>query len=145
MSKIILCRGIQGSGKSVWSKQWAEEDPEHRIRYCNDDVRNMLGKYWVPNREVIVRRVRMAVVTEAMENGYDIVIDNMNLNPKEIAYYIGISKEFEERRGIHYEIYFQDFKTPLEECIRRDSLRPNPIGAEIILQTYNKYRDFYNQ
>ena len=23
MPKIILCRGIQGSGKTTWAKQWA--------------------------------------------------------------------------------------------------------------------------
>ena len=56
MSKIILCRGIQGSGKSTYSKKWAEEEPEKRLRYNNDDVRNMLGKYWVPSRESVVRR-----------------------------------------------------------------------------------------
>lgn len=45
MSKIILCRGIQCSGKTTWAKQWTLEDPEHRVRFNNDDVRNMLGKY----------------------------------------------------------------------------------------------------
>lgn len=45
MAKVILCRGIQGSGKTTWAKQWALEDPEHRVRFNNDDVRNMLGKY----------------------------------------------------------------------------------------------------
>lgn len=41
--KLIICRGIQGSGKSTWAKQWCHEDPEHRVRFNNDDVRNMLG------------------------------------------------------------------------------------------------------
>lgn len=49
--QLIICRGIQGSGKSTWAKQWCHEDPEHRIRFNNDDIRNMLGDYWVPNRE----------------------------------------------------------------------------------------------
>ena len=29
MPKIILCRGIQGSGKSTWARKWVLEDPEH--------------------------------------------------------------------------------------------------------------------
>ena len=66
--KIILCRGIQGSGKTTWARQWAEAEPENRVRFSYDDVRNMLGKYWVPNREDIVRRARMAIVTESMES-----------------------------------------------------------------------------
>ena len=42
---LIICRGIQGSGKSTWAKQWCHEDPEHRVRFNNDDIRNMLGVY----------------------------------------------------------------------------------------------------
>ena len=26
--KLILTRGIQGSGKTTWARQWVEEDPE---------------------------------------------------------------------------------------------------------------------
>lgn len=141
--KIILCRGIQGSGKTTWARQWAEAEPENRVRFSYDDVRNMLGKYWVPNREDIVRRARMAIVTESMECGFDIVVDNMNLNPHEVKWYEGVLKEFEERRGVHYDLIFQDFKTPLEVCIERDSKRPNPIGEQVICQTYEKYKSFY--
>ena len=52
--KIILCRGIQGSGKTTWARKWVLEDPEHRVRFNNDDIRNMLGKYWVTSRETLV-------------------------------------------------------------------------------------------
>ena len=42
MSKLILCQGIQGSGKSTYAKKWVAEDPEHRVRLNYDDLRNML-------------------------------------------------------------------------------------------------------
>ena len=29
--KLILCRGIQASGKSTWAKAWAKEDTENRF------------------------------------------------------------------------------------------------------------------
>lgn len=47
MNKVIICRGIQGSGKSTWAKQWVKEDPNHRIRINQDDFRNMFGVYWL--------------------------------------------------------------------------------------------------
>ena len=119
MPKIILCRGIQGSGKTTWAKQWALEDPEHRVRFNNDDIRNMLGKYWVPSREDLVESLRSVFLLNSMSYGFDIVIDNMNLNPKELEYYNGV----------------------LQDCIERDSKRPNPIGEEAIRKTYGKYKD----
>lgn len=143
--KIILTRGIQGSGKSTFAKEWVLEDPEHRVRFNNDDIRNMLGKYWVPSREDLVSTIKMNFLIQATNFGYDIIIDNMNLNPKEITFY----KEFinSYNKGDHdkqYELEFKDFKTSLEICIERDSKRENPIGAGVITSTYNRYKDFYN-
>ena len=83
--KIILTRGIQGSGKSTWARQWAEEDPEHRVRFNNDDIRNMLGKFWVPSREKLVKCLYDRFLFDSMAHKYDIIIDNMNLNPKTVS------------------------------------------------------------
>lgn len=33
MAKIVSCKGIQGSGKTAWARQWVLEDPEHRVRF----------------------------------------------------------------------------------------------------------------
>ena len=38
--KIILCRGIQGSGKSTWAKRYCEEHP-NTIRLNRDDIRKI--------------------------------------------------------------------------------------------------------
>ena len=154
MPKIILCRGIQGSGKSTWAKQWVLEDTEHRVRFNNDDIRNMLGKYWVTSREPLVNALKRQFIIASMKMGYDIVIDNMNLNPKEVEFYKNyieehnrIMKKLDEETKLSfkddtkYELEFKDFFTPLQECIERDSKRPNPIGEEVIKKTYEKYKD----
>jgi predicted kinase len=148
MAKIILCRGIQGSGKTTWAKQWALEDPEHRVRFNNDDIRNMLGKYWVPSREDLVKSLRSAFLLNSMSYGFDIVIDNMNLNPKELEYYNGVLDGWNNPKWAmpdvvrpKYSLEFKDFFTPLQKCIERDSKRPNPIGEEVIRKTYEKYKD----
>lgn len=148
MSKIILCRGIQGSGKTTWAKQWALEDPEHRVRFNNDDIRNMLGKYWVPSREDLVKSLRSVFLLISMSYGFDIVIDNMNLNPKELEYYNGVLDDWNNPGWAmpdvvrpKYSLEFKDFFIPLQDCIERDSKRPNPIGEEVIRKTYEKYKD----
>ena len=139
MSKIVLCRGIQGSGKTTWAKQWVLEDPEHRVRFNNDDIRNMLGKYWVTSREHLVSDIKKDFIVSAMEFGYDIVVDNMNFNPKEIEYYENLVDSTLGYMNC-YSLEYKDFFIPLEVCIERDSKRENPIGEEVIRKTYERYK-----
>lgn len=145
MSKIILCRGIQGSGKSTWAKQWVAEDPEHRVRFNNDDVRNMLGVYWVPSRESIVSTMREAFLMAAISNSYDIVIDNMNLSQRDLDYYKLKVIAYNVTYAKNMVLEFKDFKTPLDVCIARDSKREHPIGEVTIRETYKKYKYFYDK
>lgn len=139
MAKIVLCRGIQGSGKTTWAKQWVLEDPEHRVRFNNDDIRNMLGKYWVTSREHLVSDIKKDFMMGAMEFGYDIVVDNMNFNPKEIEYYENLVDSTLGYMNC-YSLEYKDFFIPLEVCIERDSKRENPIGEEVIRKTYERYK-----
>ena len=149
--KLILTRGIQGSGKSTWARKWVEEDPEHRIRINNDDIRNMLGIYWVTSREDLVTDIRKKAAQHAMYRNYDIVVDNMNLNPKEIKFWedlVWVHNETVENNSElkdkydSYEIEFKDFFISLEECIRRDAMRSNPIGEKVIRDTWKRYKHF---
>ena len=138
MPKIILTRGIPGSGKSTWAKKWVEEDPTHRVRWNNDDFRRMLGLYWVPERETLVSIVMSDFIYYAMTIGYDIVIDNMNLNKK---YWDFIQDQINSLNK-RYTLEFKDFfDVSLEECIERDSKREHTIGEKVITETYNKYKD----
>ena len=152
MKKIIFVRGIQGSGKTTWAKAWALEDPENRLRISWDDIRNMLGKYWVPNREKIVKLTSIRTLEYAMMEGYDVVIDNMNLSENSIKDFIeavrhhnGYVEDTPETECSKYSIEYKDFNTPLEVCIERDSKRENPIGEEIIRNTYNRHIKFYER
>ena len=143
MNKLILTRGIQGSGKTTWARQWVAEDPSSRVRINNDDIRNMLGNYWVVGREPLVSEMKQYVTQAAMDRGYNIVIDNMNLNPHEVKFWEKVVElNNEDPDGYKYEIEFKDFFIPLEECIRRDAMRPNPIGEKVIRETWKRYKHF---
>lgn len=83
-----------------------------------------------------------------MSYGFDIVIDNMNLNPKELEYYNRVLDGWNNPERVtpdvvkpKYSLEFKDFFIPLQECIERDSKRPNPIGEEVIRKTYERYKD----
>lgn len=150
IKKIIITQGLPASGKSTWAKAWVKEDFEHRVRFNRDDIRNMLGTYWVPSREPLINDIYKGFLENAMLQGYDIVIDNMNLNPeavKEIEYEVEDFNEWIEGSGlnIQYEIEYKSFlEVPLQTCIDRDSKRENPIGEMTIRRIFNKYKHLYS-
>ena len=139
MSKLIICRGLPASGKSTWAKQWVLEDPEHRVRINQDDIRLMLGKYWVPSREKLVQEIQFDAIIEALSREFDVVIDNTNLNNKVLDQFNRLIKTFED-----YEIEYKDFfDTPLSVCIERDKNRDLQVTEKVIRGFYNNYKDKY--
>lgn len=145
--KIIVCRGIPASGKTTWSTQWVKEDSSKRVRFNRDSIRNMLGDYWVPSREPLVDDIYFSFLQGAMSRGYEIVLDNMNLNEKSNKELEKEVQEFNEwvklsSEDNQYSIEYKDFfDVSLEECIDRDSKRESPIGENVIRGIYERYKD----
>ena len=139
MSKLIICRGIPASGKTFWAKKWVLEDPEHRVRINQDDIRLMLGKYWVPSREKLVQEIQFDAIVEALSRGFNVVIDNTNLNKKVLDQFNRLIRTYED-----YEIEYKDFfDTPLSVCIERDKNRDLQVTEKVIRSFYNNYKDIY--
>lgn len=103
----------------------------------------MLGKYWVPSREGLINHLQWEFLDASMYKGYDIVIDNMNLDEKYVKEIEKLVKDLEDLNyEFQYEIEIKDFfHIPLQVCIERDAQRENPIGEKIIKRTYYKYKD----
>lgn len=139
MNKLIICRGIPASGKTFWAKKWVLEDPEHRVRINQDDIRLMLGKYWVPSREKLVQEIQFDAIVKALSRGFNVVIDNTNLNKKVLDQFDRLIKTYED-----YEIEYKDFfDTPLSVCIERDKNRDLQVTEKVIRSFYNNYKDIY--
>lgn len=145
MNKLIICRGLPASGKSTWAKEWVMRDPEHRVRINQDDIRLMLGKYWVPAREHIVGTIQQEAVLAAMNFGVDIVIDNTNLNKKVVDAYIQVAEKFK------YTVEYEDFfNISLGECLRRNVIRNASLPKDmliadtVIVGMYERYKYVYN-
>lgn len=145
MNRLIICRGLPASGKTTWAKEWVMEDPEHRVRINLDDIRSMLGKYWVPAREPVVSAIQQEAILAAMNFGVDIVIDNTNLNRKVVDDYIKVANKFK------YLVEYKDFfNISLGECLRRNVIRnaslpkDAQIADTVIVGMYERYKDVYN-
>lgn len=141
--EFLILQGIPGSGKTTWAKEFLKTNSEHWVRWNRDEIRNMLGAYWVPKREGFITRLSYEFLALSVKEGKNIIWDNTNLNEKDLSILFAIIRE-EQDDETNYEIKFKLFKTPLEECIERDSKRPNPVGEEVIRGFYNKYKSLYH-
>lgn len=133
MPNIFMMKGLPASGKSTVSKGMVDKDDGMK-RVCKDDLRLMIqnGKY-TPETEMFVLNVRDSIVRLAIGQGFDVVIDDTNLNPKHEESLRNLSDSI----GAVFNVI--EMETTLDECIRRDSLRPNLVGESVIRDMYDKY------
>ena len=108
----------------------------------------MSGQYCVPIREKYIRSCRNLLLNTAIYMHFNtIIIDDMNLNPRDIDYIIKAVNMFNKvlKSKNQYKIEFKDFtNVPLNVCIERDSKRENPLGEKVIRNIFNKYQTRYN-
>lgn len=138
LPKIIILKGLPGSGKSTWSKEMCEKD-ENYTRISKDDIRKEIRErkgldYWVRVDEKEVLEIRDILIAASIEQGKNVIVDDTNLNP---AHERMIKEKFEGRAKIE----IKKFNISLEECIRRDSLRPQEkrVGEKVIKDMYKRY------
>ena len=135
--KIIICKGLPASGKSLWAKDYVSTRSNICVRINRDDIRHMLGKYWIPSREELVTKIEKATFVESLKMGYNIVLDSTNLNPKVDEWVREYAETFLDT-PIPVEI--KDFTdVPLQTCIIRDRNMENPVGESVIRRMYYKY------
>jgi len=135
MPKVTILKGLPASGKSTWAKEQVLASNGQIKRVNKDDLREMLdiGK-WSGKNEAFVLNVRDTIINGAIINGYDVIIDDTNLNP---AHENGIKELVKNIATV--EINDSFISVPLDECIRRDSTRTKPVGRKVIKSMYHKY------
>lgn len=127
MPKIVILRGLPASGKSTLARKMVAEEGYRRVN--KDDLRQMLdGGIYSAENEKLVIALRDYAIFAGVTWGHDIVVDDCHNNPKHIAVIAGIA----EKSGADCRVI--DVETPVDECIRRDALRPNPVGEARIRQ-----------
>lgn len=127
MSKVLFLQGLPASGKSTWSKEFCEKNTDW-IRICRDDLRRMRGQYWIPKQEDLISQFEKNCIISALFRGYNVVVDSTNLNP------LRMNKLKTEISKYYPATIFETkiFNVSVEECIKRDLVRPNSVGAEVI-------------
>lgn len=132
MPFIHMLKGLPASGKTTLALEMVAVEKMKRI--SKDDLRVMLhgGKYSLETEDFVLD-VRNAITKLAIEKGFDVVIDDTNLNPihQEQLNFLA------EAMGAGFNII--NVNTSLDECIERDANREKPVGESVIRGMYEKY------
>jgi predicted kinase len=133
MQKVIILSGLPASGKTQWANEQIKQFPNRYKNICKDNLRKMFdNSFWSHKNEDFIVKVRNSLILMSVESGFDVIISDTNLNPD---HEIQIRLLVEGKAEV--EIKFLD--VDVNECIRRDVLRQNPVGEKVIMDMYLKY------
>lgn len=139
MRKLIMCKGLPASGKSSWALEQVERSGWTWVRVNKDQIRRDLGKPWSRAVEKEVLNVRFWQIFNAFHtNKADVVIsDDTNLAWKHESALRNIAKQC----SAEFEVNDTFLQVPLDECIRRDSLRGplDKVGEKVIQDMYDQF------
>jgi predicted kinase len=126
MATLTITVGIPGCGKSFYADAECAKDWT-LVRVERDEIRfNLSGSRRDFTREAEVTSIAYRQIAEALESGFDVIVSDTNIR----ARYRNDFRKF----ATVYDAEFREiwFDTDVEECVRRDALRPDPVGEEII-------------
>ncbi|MFJ8128664.1 phosphatase domain-containing protein [Streptomyces hydrogenans] len=131
MPVVHVMTGLPASGKTTAARA-LQERSEGRMRRVNlDDLRTMLdlpsGDRRSRAHEQTVLDIQDVAVRGAVDDGFDVVVDNTHLTPH-------IPRRLKAAlTGREATFVVHDFTAvPTDECVRRDAARERPVGEEII-------------
>lgn len=134
--------GNVGDGKSTWAKKYVKEHPGTVI-VSKDNVREMLlGEYkykYDKAYEPLVYETSYACAAFALASGFDVILDETNINVKQRTKHIGdINRAFMRPFLIHYVL----FARSREGLVRR--IKENRgCTAETWTEVWNNFNALY--
>lgn len=140
--QVIIPRGIPGSGKTTWVKnQMAIYPVGTVVRISNDDLAHAtFGKdagalSFTPESATILEKMRLSLLETYLHIDFitHIYIDNTNLSVKTV----NSLERLASRLGADVIVNDDLLLVDVDECIRRDALRPYPVGEEVIISMSN--------
>jgi predicted kinase len=140
MKKVIMMRGLPGSGKSTYAKKLVAEAPNTYKRINRDDLRAMFDNaYFSKGNEKFVKQVRDVLIIKCLEEGKHVIVDDTNLSATNETRVRQLVQEFNKKYNDTVQVEMVEIHTPLEECIARDAKRPVPVGAKRIRELHRQF------
>ncbi|HTF82350.1 MAG TPA: AAA family ATPase [Cytophagales bacterium] len=135
MKKVIIMKGLPGSGKSTFAKKMVSENPNMYKRINRDDLRMMFDNGTLSEgNEKFIKKVRDLLIIKALEEGKHVIVDDTNLADTNHLRIKQLVQEFNKTHNDQVLVEIKEMDTSMEECIARDASREKPVGEKVIRQ-----------
>lgn len=137
MLRIILTKSAPAAGKSTWAIAQVAKDPTNWVRINNDLLRSMCnGSVYSKDFEKFISETRSFMIKQAISNGMNIIVDNVNADKRHFEEACRIAKS----SGKDVEVSEMPFYEELDVLIARDKLREGVacVGEEVIKNFWKK-------
>lgn len=142
MKKVIVMRGLPGSGKSTWAKQLLSEYPNSYKRINRDELRIMFDNGYMSNgNEKFIKQVRDMLIVKALKEGKHVIVDDTNLSEKSLTRIQQLVTEFNKEHQDEVMVEIREMEATLAACIARDAQRDKKVGENVIRKMHRQFFD----
>lgn len=136
--KAVITVGISASGKTYWaSQQDAVDINRDWIRFNVITPGSDWGSYkFNKTKENEVTKIQEQMVMDAFGKGQDVIISDTNINPNTRDKWTTLLTD------LGYDVEIKEFPVALEVAYKRDSIRANGVGQNVIYSQYQKWLDY---
>lgn len=142
MPKLLMLRGLPGSGKTTYARDLVEK--MGYVRVNKDDLRKMLhnGQH-SQSKEEMVLEIRDLIVANALKEGKNVVVDDTNIHPKHEKRLAQIAFDLSKTKKVSFKVFDDFLKTPVEQCIENDLKRFDSVGEQVIRKMHREAMRHY--
>jgi len=135
MKTLTMFKGLPGSGKDFKAKQIMDNCPHKYKRVNKDDLRAMLDhSNHTKSNEKFVLKVRDFIITEALQDGKNVLCTDTNLNS------VHETRLRQLARENNASFLIEDLtNVDIETCIKNDLNRNKSVGEKVIRDMYKEY------
>lgn len=134
--KLIWCKGLPGSTKSTWARQYQKENGTDKVKIVDkDSIREMIDQSeWSKANEKLVLQIEDEIILKSLIAGYTVIVHDTNFGDKHPERF----KNLAAIAGV--EVECQDFThVPLETCIANDLKRNRSVGEAVIRKMWKQF------
>lgn len=136
-AKIIITRGLPGSGKSTWASSYADSNPNHAIVERDQLRMGLFGTHWTGKQEdeEKVTRLQEKLVRAALSEGMTVIISDTHLPDRSVKKWLKLGHE------LPVPVEVKDFRdVEISTCIiRNDARTDKKVPVEVLVDKYKRF------